>query len=194
MFTSLGVAKPQQQTLSYTSKGKFNKPSTRSVVTKMSSGFYDLEAKDAKGNLLNFSEFMGKVVLITNVACECGYTHGNYTELTKLYEKYGSQGLEVVAFPCNQFGGQEPGTNDQILDFVEKKYDVKFRMMDKINVNGPKTSPVWKYLKQACDTCSGDVRWNFAAKFLVDKNGNVVERNSKNPMENEQKIVEMLNQ
>eukprot|EP01025_Chloroclados_australasicus_P060672 TRINITY_DN7801_c2_g1_i4.p2 TRINITY_DN7801_c2_g1~~TRINITY_DN7801_c2_g1_i4.p2 ORF type:complete len:189 (+),score=20.66 TRINITY_DN7801_c2_g1_i4:1008-1574(+) len=162
------------------------------LTTKMS--FYDLQAKDAKGNVVNFSEFQGKVVLITNVACQCGYTRGNYKELSQLHEKYADKGLEVVAFPCNQFGGQEPGTNQQILDYVESNFDVKFRVMDKIDVNGQNTSPVWKYLKSACDTCAGDVRWNFAAKFLVDKNGNVIERNSKSPLGSEAKIDELLSQ
>eukprot|EP01024_Parvocaulis_polyphysoides_P028774 TRINITY_DN25980_c0_g1_i1.p1 TRINITY_DN25980_c0_g1~~TRINITY_DN25980_c0_g1_i1.p1 ORF type:complete len:194 (-),score=15.07 TRINITY_DN25980_c0_g1_i1:165-746(-) len=166
----------------------------RLCITRMSAGFYDLQAKDINGDVVKFDDFKGKVLLITNVACKCGYTRGNYQELSKLHDKYKDQGFEVVAFPCNQFGGQEPGSNEQIKDFVENKFDVQFKMMDKIDVNGPNTSPVWKYIKGACETCAGDVRWNFAAKFLVDKNGNVVERNSNNPMQSEAKIAEMLSQ
>lgn len=108
-----------------------------------------------------------------------------------LYDKYSSQGLEIVAFPSLQFGGQEFSNNDDIKKFVENK-GAKFTIMDKVDCNGPQASPVWDFLKGACDNCSGDVRWNFAAKFLVDKAGNVVERNGDNPMKSEEKIQSML--
>lgn len=119
-------------------------------------------------------------------------TRTNYRELTALHEKYNDQGLEIVAFPCNQFGGQEPGTNAEIKKFAQGNFNAQFLMMDKIDVNGPNTDPVWQYLKGACASCDGDVRWNFAAKFLVDKAGTVLERGGDSPAAYESKIAELL--
>lgn len=153
--------------------------------------FYDMSAKDLEGNTVNFGDFKGKVCIVTNVACNCGYTNSNYKELVALHNKYRDQGLEVLAFPCNQFGAQEPGSPAQIKDFVSK-YGVSFKMMEKVDVNGPKTHPVWAYLKSACDTCGGDVTWNFKAKFIVDKNGNVVQRNGNPPAASETLIQQLL--
>lgn len=153
--------------------------------------FHQLSAKTLDGKDVSFDKFKDKVVLVTNVACFCGYTSGNYKELVDLHSKYNSQGLEIVAFPCNQFGAQEPGSPAEIQKFVTDK-GVKFNMMEKIDVNGPKTHPVYQYLKGACSNCSGDVRWNFAAKFIIDKKGNVVERNGDNPLASEAKIKQLL--
>jgi len=111
--------------------------------------------------------------------------------LVALDEKYGAQGLAIVAFPSLQFGGQEFGTSEEIAKFAEGK-GAKFQMMSTVDVNGAKASPVWSYLKGACDTCGGDVKWNFSAKFLVDKAGNVVERNGDNPAKSEAKIQDLL--
>lgn len=108
-----------------------------------------------------------------------------------LDEKYSSQGLAIVAFPSMQFGGQEFKTSAEIKKFTEEK-GVKFLMMDTVDVNGPKASPVWNYLKGACDTCEGDVKWNFAAKFVVDKTGAVIERNKDNPAKSEELIESLL--
>eukprot|EP00029_Vermamoeba_vermiformis_P005488 TRINITY_DN1922_c0_g1_i1.p2 TRINITY_DN1922_c0_g1~~TRINITY_DN1922_c0_g1_i1.p2 ORF type:complete len:155 (-),score=58.40 TRINITY_DN1922_c0_g1_i1:166-630(-) len=133
--------------------------------------FFDLKAKDIKGHEVDFSKFKGKVTLIVNVASKCGYTAGNYDELPQLYSKFKDQGLEILAFPCNQFGKQEPGTNQEIESFCSAR-KVTFPVMDKVDVNGPNTSPVFTFLKSKLP---GDIKWNFE-KFLVDKTGTPVKR------------------
>ncbi|XP_057978334.1 probable glutathione peroxidase 8 isoform X1 [Malania oleifera] len=137
---------------------------------------YDFIVKDAKGNDVDFSMYKGKVLLIVNVASKCGMTNSNYTELNQLYEKYKDQGLEILAFPCNQFGEEEPGNNDQILEFVCTRFKSEFPVFDKIEVNGGNTAPLYKFLKSGKWGIFGDdVQWNFA-KFLVDKEGLVADR------------------
>ncbi|CAI9094037.1 OLC1v1029681C1 [Oldenlandia corymbosa var. corymbosa] len=137
---------------------------------------FDFIVKDVKGNDVDLSMYKGKVLLIVNVASKCGMTNSNYTELNQLYQKYEDQGLEVLAFPCNQFGEEEPGSNDQILDFVCTRFKSEFPIFDKIEVNGPGTAPIYKFLKKGKWGILGDdIQWNFA-KFLVDKNGQAVDR------------------
>ncbi|XP_050266986.1 probable glutathione peroxidase 8 isoform X1 [Quercus robur] len=132
--------------------------------------------KDAKGNDADLSTYKGKVLLIVNVASKCGMTNSNYTELNQLYEKYKEQGLEILAFPCNQFGEEEPGSNDQIVEFVCTRFKSEFPIFDKIEVNGENTAPVYKFLKSGKWGIIGDdIQWNFA-KFLVDKDGQAVDR------------------
>lgn len=116
------------------------------------------------------------MLLIVNVASKCGMTKSNYTELNQLYDKYKDQGLEILAFPCNQFGDEEPGSNDEILEFVCTRFDSKFPIFDKIEVNGDNASPLYQFLKLGKWGIFGDdIQWNFA-KFLVDKDGQVVDR------------------
>lgn len=137
---------------------------------------YDFTVKDAKGNDVDLSSYKGKVLLIVNVASKCGLTNSNYEELNQLYQKYKAQGLEILAFPCNQFGGQEPGNNDEILDFVCTRFKSEFPIFDKVEVNGENSAPLYKFLKKAKWGLIGDnIQWNFA-KFLVDKNGQAVDR------------------
>nr|ATL77050.1 glutathione peroxidase [Phellodendron amurense] len=137
---------------------------------------YDLTVKDAKGNDVSLSIFKGKVLLIVNVASQCGLTDSNYTELNQIYQKYKDQGLEILAFPCNQFGAQEPGSNQQILDFACTRFKAEFPIFDKVDVNGKNASPVYKVLKAGkWMIFEDDIQWNFA-KFLVDKNGKVSDR------------------
>ncbi|KAF3448555.1 hypothetical protein FNV43_RR09268 [Rhamnella rubrinervis] len=137
---------------------------------------YDFTVKDAKGNDINLSTYKGKVLLIVNVASKCGMTNSNYTELNQLYEKYKDRGLEILAFPCNQFGEEEPGSNEQITEFVCTRFKSEFPIFDKIEVNGENAAPVYKFLKSGKWGIFGDdIQWNFA-KFLVDKDGKVVER------------------
>ncbi|GBC07507.1 hypothetical protein RclHR1_00750041 [Rhizophagus clarus] len=133
--------------------------------------FYDLEALDIKKNSFNFSDWKGKVVLIVNVASQCGYTP-QYTGLESLYNKYKDQGLIVAGLPCNQFGAQEPGTEEEIVTFCSAKYNVTFPLFAKIDVNGENESSIYKFLKSQQ---SGDIKWNFE-KFLIGKNGNVIKR------------------
>ncbi|KAI8546340.1 hypothetical protein RHMOL_Rhmol07G0109200 [Rhododendron molle] len=137
---------------------------------------HEFTVKDARGNDVDLSQYKGKVLLIVNVASQCGLTNSNYTELSKLYEKYKDQGLEILAFPCNQFGGQEPGDNEQIVEFACTRFKAEFPIFDKVDVNGEKTAPIYKFLKSSKGGILGDgIKWNFA-KFLVDKDGNVVDR------------------
>lgn len=132
--------------------------------------------QDSKGNDVDLSLYRGKVLLIVNVASKCGLTNNNYTELNELYQKYKEHGFEILAFPCNQFGGQEPGTNDEIVDFVCTRFKSEFPIFDKVEVNGENTAPLYKFLKKAKYGIIGDnIQWNFA-KFLVDKNGQAVDR------------------
>lgn len=132
----------------------------------------DITVKDMDGKEISMSDYKGKVLLIVNVATYCGNTP-QYEGLETIYEKYNSQGFEVLAFPCNDFGGQEPGTNDEIRTFCENKYKVTFPLFDKIAVLGDTKNPLYAKLTRFPKTT--DVSWNFE-KFLVDKNGNVVGR------------------
>ncbi|KAM3688155.1 hypothetical protein ACB098_10G132000 [Castanea mollissima] len=132
--------------------------------------------KDAKGNDVDLSKYKGKVLLIVNVASQCGLTNSNYTELNQVYEKYKDQGLEILAFPCNQFGAQEPGSNEQILEFACTRFKAEFPIFDKVDVNGNNAAPLYKFLKSSKGGIFGDsIKWNFS-KFLVDKDGNVIDR------------------
>ncbi|KAA3471053.1 putative glutathione peroxidase 4 [Gossypium australe] len=131
---------------------------------------------DIRGNDVSLSEYKGKVVLIVNVASKCGLTQSNYKELNVLYEKYKNQGFEILAFPCNQFGGQEPGTNEQIQEATCSMFKAEFPIFDKVEVNGKNAAPLYKFLKSEKVGYFGDaIKWNFT-KFLVNKEGKVVER------------------
>lgn len=144
-----------------------------------SSSFYSLSALDIDGKKFDFSALKGKVVLITNVASKCGYTDQNYKGLQILQEKYGRYGLVILAFPCNQFGNQERGTNAEIKEFAVSQYGATFQMMEKVEVNGENAHPVFQWLKRNTPKEFGggggtgpgnDLGWNFQ-KFIVDKNG-----------------------
>ncbi|KAF7424169.1 peroxiredoxin hyr1 [Pleurotus ostreatus] len=138
--------------------------------------FYDLSATLPGGKPYPFSQLKGKVVLIVNVASQCGFTP-QYKGLQALYEKYHEKGLEILGFPCNQFGGQEPGTDDEIATFCERNHGVTFPLMAKSDVNGDQTNEVYKWLKERKAGLLGltRIKWNFE-KFLIDKEGNVVHR------------------
>ena len=139
------------------------------------SNIYNFSLPSIDGKPMPLSEFKGKVVLMVNVASQCGYTP-QYTGLEALYEKYKDQGLVILGFPANNFGAQEPGTNEEIKTFCSRKYNVTFPMYAKVSVKGDDQTPLYKYLTTEADPShSGDVKWNFT-KFLVDRNGNVVQR------------------
>ena len=123
---------------------------------------------------VNLSDYKGKVLLIVNVASECGNTP-QYAGLEDIYKKYHPEGFEILAFPCNDFGGQEPGTNDQIKTFCSSKYGVTFKLFDKIKVLGKDKSPLYARLINNSVTEKGDVKWNFE-KFLISKEGKIVSR------------------
>ena len=137
---------------------------------------YDFKVSDTNNQYIEMSEYRGKIILIVNVASYCGLTP-QYKGLENLYKKYNSEGFEILAFPCNQFGKQEPGTNEEILEFCETNYSVSFKIFDKVNVNGSDASPLFKYLKQSSKGILGteSIKWNFT-KFLVDKKGEIVQR------------------
>lgn len=150
---------------------------------------YDFKVKDAKMNEVDLADYEGKVLLVVNTATGCGFTP-QYEGLQALYEKYNSQGFEVLDFPCNQFAFQAPGSEDKIVDFCQSRYGVTFDQFAKIKVNGSKADPLYKYLKTEKE---GSIKWNFT-KFLIDRNGNVIERYSPKtkPEEIESKIKELL--
>jgi glutathione peroxidase len=140
------------------------------------SGAYDFSAKDIGGRETKLSDYKGKVSLIVNVASHCGMTP-QYEGLEALYRKHKDQGFAVLGFPCNQFGAQEPGSEAEIGAFCESNYGVTFPMFSKIDVNGGHAHPLYEYLKSAVPGVAGTeaIKWNFT-KFLVDRDGKVVER------------------
>ena len=142
----------------------------------MSKNIYDHVVKDANMNEISISSFKNKVLLVVNVASECGFTY-QYEGLQNLYSKYAEDGLEVLGFPCNQFKGQESGTNEEIQFFCTEKYDVSFNVFNKIDVNGKDADPFYNFLKNERPGIMGtkNIKWNFS-KFLVNKNGVVVKR------------------
>ena len=137
---------------------------------------YDFRVKGIRGDDCALSSFKGKVCLIVNVASECGLTP-QYDGLQRLYSEYRDRGLEVLGFPCNQFGEQEPGSESQIARFCESNYDVQFPMFSKVDVNGTGRDPLFAWLTglEVGPGATGDVVWNFG-KFLVGRDGEVVAR------------------
>jgi glutathione peroxidase len=137
---------------------------------------YDFSAKDLDGNEHALAEFRGKPMLVVNTASKCGFTP-QYTGLEKLHRDYGDKGLVVLGFPCDQFGHQEPGDADEIRNFCSLNYDVSFPLFEKVEVNGAKAHPLWRWLKKEKPGLLGmeAIKWNFT-KFLVDRSGKVVKR------------------
>lgn len=136
---------------------------------------YDYKVKDAKGDMVDMSDYKGKVLLIVNTATGCGFTP-QYDGLEKLYADYRDKGFEVLDFPCNQFGHQAPGSNEEIVSFCQIKFGTTFKQFSKIDVNGENAEPLFTYLKAQKKGIGGsNIKWNFT-KFLVDREGNVIER------------------
>ena len=136
---------------------------------------YSFKIKDSRGNEKAMSDYQGKVLLIVNTASKCGMTP-QYAELQALFDTLHSQGLEILAFPCDQFGHQEPGTDEEIQQFCRLNYGVTFPVFSKIEVNGSGADPLYHYLTgQKPGPKGAEIQWNFT-KFLIDKNGNIVER------------------
>ena len=154
---------------------------------------YDYKVKDAAGAEISLSDYEGKVLLIVNTATGCGFTP-QYEGLQDLYEKYAEQGLEILDFPCNQFGHQAPGSEEEIVDFCQTRYGVTFKQFAKIDVNGDNEIPLYTYLKEQKGGVMGKkIKWNFT-KFLVDRKGNVIGRFAPTvkPEEIEGQIKEVL--
>ena len=132
------------------------------------------DVKDIDGKDISLKSYQGKVLLIVNVASRCGFTP-QYRQLEAVYEKYKDQGLVILGFPCNQFGGQEPGTDAEIKQFCSSKYDVTFPLFDKIEVNGPNRHPLYVALAGKDSPYPGDIKWNFT-KFLIGRDGKILKR------------------
>lgn len=150
---------------------------TMAFTTSGAKTLHEFKVKTLEGKDFNFADLKGKKVLIVNTASECGYTP-QYKDLEALYEKYNSKNFVIIGFPCNDFGGQEPGTSSDIKSFCSKNFGVTFPMMEKISIA---TSPVYKWLttKEENGVLDAKVNWNFN-KFLIDENGNVVKYLSSN--------------
>ncbi|XP_058077798.1 probable glutathione peroxidase 4 [Magnolia sinica] len=151
--------------------GSISAPETRNAQS-----IHEFTVKDSSGKEVDLGIYKGKVLLVVNVASKCGYTNKNYTQLTELHDKYKDKDFEILAFPCNQFLHQEPSTSEDVKTFACTRFKVEFPIFQKVCVNGPKTAPVYKFLKDSTPSFLGSrVRWNFT-KFLVDKKGKVLAR------------------
>ncbi len=136
---------------------------------------YDFKALTSKGKELDFSQFEGKVLLIVNTASKCGFTP-QFEGLEELNKKYKEQGLVIIGFPCNQFGHQDPGSDEEISGFCQLNYGVSFQIMKKVDVNGKNADPIFKYLKKEAGGFMTDaIKWNFT-KFLVSRDGKTIKR------------------
>ncbi|UYL10123.1 glutathione peroxidase [Bdellovibrio sp. SKB1291214] len=142
----------------------------------MEQTFQSFTVKDSAGRDINLEKYKGQVVLVVNVASKCGFTP-QYSGLEELYAKFKDQGFVILGFPCNQFGAQEPGTNDEIQQFCSLNYGVQFPVMGKVDVNGKDEAPVFKWLKESAPGFMGTefIKWNFT-KFLIGKDGKVLKR------------------
>ena len=150
----------------------------RPLREKFMKSIYDYKVDDSQKNPVSLSDYKGKTLLIVNVASRCGLTP-QYKGLQELYSKYSNKDFEILAFPCNQFGAQEPGSNEEIKEFCDINFNVSFKIFDKINVNGSSASPLFKHLKNEAKGVMGSevIKWNFT-KFLIDNNGSVIKRYS----------------
>lgn len=154
---------------------------------------YDIKIKDQTNKEISMSDYKGKVLLIVNTATGCGFTP-QYVGLQKLYEKYNSKGFEILDFPCNQFANQAPGTNQEINQFCIARFSIKFKQFAKIDVNGKNASDLYKYLKiNKKGLLGGTIKWNFT-KFLIDRDGEIIDRFAPNitPEEIDSHIAKLL--
>ncbi|KAG7392884.1 hypothetical protein PHYPSEUDO_014371 [Phytophthora pseudosyringae] len=156
--------------------------------------FLDFSVPDLQGRLVSMREFNAfPVILVVNVASECGYTDKNYRELQELYEKYHDEGLTVLGFPCNQFGGQEPGTAQDIRKFTQEKYHVTFPLFSKLDVNGEHAHPLFKFLKKQLDGfVTNDIKWNFTKFLIVNHEPSKRYGSMTSPLEIENDILQAL--
>lgn len=164
------------------------------IITQVSGQktLYDFSARTITGELFDFSTLEGKKVLIVNTATECSLTP-QFKKLQELYEEYGGDDFEIIAFPCNDFGSQEPGTNEQINDFCTQKYNVSFTLMEKISIKGDNMHPIYKWLTSSKENGVLDAKviWNFQ-KFLIDEEGQVIESLSPITGPQNRRILEWL--
>ena len=155
--------------------------SGKEKLAPVDKGFFDFTINDIRGNPVDFSTFKGKykAYIVVNVASACGLTNTNYTQLARFHDQYEKQGLKILGFPCNQFHGQETKCELDIEEFVRTKFNVKFDMFSKIDVNGPNCHPLYRFLRRNSELydpktdTSKEIEWNFV-KFILDRNGKVV--------------------
>ena len=142
----------------------------------MDKNLYSFSVKAADGSPISLEKYRGKPVLVVNVASKCGFTP-QYKGLEELYEKYKNQGFVILGFPCNQFGSQEPGSNEEIQSFCSLNYGVSFPVLSKVDVNGSDADPLWQWMKESAPGIFGTeaIKWNFT-KFLIGKDGQVIKR------------------
>ncbi|HQN20910.1 MAG TPA: glutathione peroxidase [Thermotogota bacterium] len=155
--------------------------------------FYDYSARKMNGREVKMETYKGKVVIVVNTASKCGFTP-QFAELETLYEKYKDQGLAILGFPCNQFANQDPASNQEIQNFCQLNYGVSFDMFEKVDVNGPETTPLYQFLKEeAKGAFGGKIKWNFT-KFLIDRKGEVIRRYAPAtpPLKMEEEIKKLL--
>lgn len=155
---------------------------------------HQFTAKDISGKDVDLGRYKGKVLLVVNVASQCGLTNSNYTQLSELYGKYRNKDFEILAFPCNQFLHQEPKTSEEAKHFACTRYQAEYPIFHKVRVNGPDAAPVFKFLKATQPGFMGPrIKWNFT-KFLVDKDGKVIARYAptKKPLSIERDIKKAL--
>ena len=144
------------------------------AIAVRAGSIHDIDVKDIDGKDTAVGAYKGKVLLVVNVASKCGLTP-QYKGLEAIQEKYKDKGFTVLGFPCNQFAGQEPGTNEEIKQFCSTKYNVTFPLFDKIDVNGPKRHPLYVALAGNDSPFPGDIKWNFG-KFLIGRDGKIIKR------------------
>ncbi len=162
----------------------------KSTSTNTSANICDFVVKDINLNEVKISDYKGKVLLIVNVASKCGFTY-QYEGLQKIYELYKDRGFEILGFPCNDFGGQEPGTNEEIKNFCSLNYKVTFPMFDKVKVKGDAKAPLFDLLTNNSVTGKSSIKWNFE-KFIIDKEGNVVDRFRSATKPDSKKIISLI--
>lgn len=174
----------------------FNYPTDGNTYTtagdEVADNISDISVKDMNNNNISLLSYYGKVLLIVNVASYCGYTP-QYEGLEELYQSYRDRGFEILAFPCNQFGQQEPGTNEEIQKFCSTNYNVSFKLFDKIDVNGENRSQLYERLTNNSVTENGDVEWNFE-KFLISRDGIIVARHRSAVEPTSEKIISAIEQ
>lgn len=168
---------------------KVNENNQDENIVNNTINIHDLSVNTIDGKTVSLKEYSGKVLLIVNVASKCGYTK-QYKELEEIYSKYKNDGFEILAFPCNDFGGQEPGTNEEIKEFCSSNYNITFTLFDKIKVLSEEKNPL--YARMINFEPAGDISWNFE-KFVIDKKGNVVGRFKSKVKPDDEQIVSLIN-
>lgn len=155
--------------------GESEKNANQVALNSTTQTFYDFSALNMQGKEIKLSDYKGKIVLVVNTASKCGFTP-QFADLEELYKKYSSRGFVVLGFPSNQFANQDPGSNEEILEFCQANYGVTFPMFEKIDVNGENAHPVYTYLKNSVPNAEPEkIKWNFT-KFLIGKDGKTLKR------------------